>query len=36
MIQKLILALVVVAMAAVPCGMTFAFRGRRGGERPRC
>jgi hypothetical protein len=36
MIQKVILALVMVAIAAVPCAMTFAFRGRRGEERPRC
>jgi hypothetical protein len=35
MIQKMILALVMVAIAAVPCAMTFAFRGRRGEERPR-
>jgi hypothetical protein len=36
MIQKMILALVMVAIAAVPCAMTFSFRGRRGEERARC
>jgi hypothetical protein len=35
MIQKMILALVMVAIAAVPCAMTFSFLGRRGEERPR-
>ena len=34
MIQKMILALVMLAIAAVPCAMTFSFRGRRGEKRP--